>query len=305
MIVAVTFICDRHERLDKFLASVLPEHSRTKLARLANEGKVLVDGKEQRSSYELSAGSRVELAEPQDQFAHDLTPADIALDVRYEDEHLLVVNKPRGLAVHPAASLKEPSLVNALLSRRHGLSTAGGDFRPGIVHRLDKDTTGLLIVAKTDSAHAKLAKQIELKSAARRYAVVVAGNVDHEAFTIQAPIGRNRHNRVKMSVDPGGKAAVTHFRTIAHLPAGTLLVARLETGRTHQIRVHLQSMGHPVLGDRLYAPKHYQTLPLQLHAAFLRFQHPVTTKTIEVFAEPPSDFEGHERVTIEELAREV
>lgn len=283
---------DRSERLDKFLARVLPDHSRTKLARLIDSGEVLVDGSAQKPRFELRPGMEVVLDEPEDAAPHDLTPADIPLDIRYEDEHLLVVNKPRGLAAHPASSLKEPSLVNALLARSHALSTAGGEFRPGIVHRLDKETTGLMLVAKSDSAHVSLANQIERKSAERRYLAVVAGDLDQDRFTIEAPISRDKSNRLKMTVDYDGKPATTFVKRIARVPAGTLIGARLGTGRTHQIRVHLRAVGHPVLGDDLYAPKEYRQSPLQLHAAYLEFDHPVTEERITVTAEPPEDFFG-------------
>lgn len=292
---------DADERLDKFLARMLPEHSRSKLVKMIEDGAVLVRGKVEKSSFKLSRGMEVTLDDPTEQEAHDLTPADIPLDIAYEDEVLLVVNKPRGLAAHPAASLKEPSLVNALLSRSHELSSIGGEFRPGIVHRLDKDTTGLMVVAKTDNAHVNLAKQIEGKSAERRYFAVVAGNVEQEKFRVDAPIARDRKNRLKMAVDPLGKHAITHILRIARLDAGWLLGIRLETGRTHQIRVHLSSLGMPVLGDSIYAPKDFQTGNLQLHAGYLAFDHPISGKRIECFAEPPEDFFGRELATQDRL----
>lgn len=264
---------------------------------MATSGSVSVESTPQKPSFMLRPGMRVILGDPQETAPHDLTPYDFQLDVRFEDEHLLVVNKSRGMAVHPAPSLKEPSLVNALLARSHGLSHMGGDFRPGIVHRLDKDTTGLILIAKTDSVHAKLARQIETKAAKRRYVAVVAGNVDLDRFDINAPIGRSKRNRLLMAVDPSGKSALTHFKTLGRFPFGTVLAAALETGRTHQIRVHLQSIGHPVLGDRLYAPKEYRANELQLHAAFLAFAHPVSGNVIEVFAEPPESFMGAESIT--------
>jgi 23S rRNA pseudouridine1911/1915/1917 synthase len=295
----MTLTADRKERLDRFLSRSLPQHSRSKLTKLIAEGEVLVDGEPAtKSGQELRPGQIIELTEPEESPEHDLAPANIPLDVRYEDDSLLVVNKPRGLAAHPAASLKEPSLVNALLARSHRLSEVGGSFRPGIVHRLDKDTTGLMIVAKTDAAHLALAKQIERKEAERRYVAVVAGEIEHEQFTIEAPIARDRHNRLKMTVDPAGKPARTHVRVLAPLPGwGTLVAARLETGRTHQIRVHLLATGYPVLGDTIYAPKQYRDGPLQLHAVFLAFAHPTTGARIEVFAEPPEDFRGRDHVT--------
>jgi 23S rRNA pseudouridine1911/1915/1917 synthase len=290
----VVFIADGSERLDRFLARMLPEHSRSKLVRLIESGEVLVSGKPQRASFKLEAGAEVSLEEPADAPVHDLTPAPIPLSVAYEDDCLLVVDKPRGLAAHPAASLKEPSLVNALLARSHTLSEVGGDFRPGIVHRLDKDTTGLMVVAKNDAAHVALAKQIESKSAERRYFAVVAGNVEQELFRIDAPIARDQRNRLKMAVDPRGRSASTIVRRIARIDAGWLVAVKLETGRTHQIRVHLSSLALPVLGDAIYAPKAFQSGPLQLHAAYLSFRHPSTGKQIECYAEPPPDFLGRE-----------
>jgi len=298
---ALNLVADRAERLDHFLARTLPDFSRTKLAKLAVQGDVSVDRQPQKPSFMLSPGMHVQLAQPEATSPHNLTPHDVPLDVRFQDEHMLVVNKPRGLAVHPAPSLKEPSLVNILLARSHELSHIGGDFRPGIVHRLDKDTTGLILVAKNDFVHARLARQIESKTAKRRYVCVVAGRVELDRFDVSAPIGRSRANRILMAVDAQGKSALTHFKSLGMFAYGTVLAAALETGRTHQIRVHVQSIGHPILGDRLYAPKEYRDSPLQLHAAFISFRHPVTEKRVEVYAEPPADFMGREAVTLNRL----
>ncbi len=295
-------IADGRERLDVFLARHMPHHSRTRLARLISEGGVLVDGVVGKPSLGLEPGMEVSLEEPAPTAPHDLSPADIPLDVRYEDADLLIVNKPRGLAAHPASSLKEPSLVNALLARSHSLSTAGGDFRPGIVHRLDKETTGLMVVAKNDAAHVRLAKQIESKAAERRYLAVVAGELEQDRFVVNAPMARDKRDRLKMAVDPQGKPAVTHIMRVARLAAGTLVVARLETGRTHQIRVHLSAIGHPVLGDTLYAPREYSHGPMQLHAAYLSLRHPATGKRIAVYAPPPDDFLGAEAASEEIVA---
>jgi len=290
-------VADRPDRLDRFLARMLPDHSRTKLAKLIALGEVTVDGEIQKPSFALETGMTVALAEPEDAAAHDLTPADIALEILYEDEDLLVVNKPRGLAAHPAATLKEPSLVNALLGLKTELSTAGGDFRPGIVHRLDKDTTGLMVVAKNDAAHVALAKQMETKTAERRYFAVVAGSVEQAQFTVAAPIARSKQNRLLMAVDVHGKPAVTHVKRLARIENGTVVGCRLETGRTHQIRVHLRAIGNPVLGDTLYAPREVSSGPLQLHAAYLAFDHPTSGERIAVYASPDSDFYGRDMVS--------
>lgn len=288
------FVADTEERLDRYLARMLPEHSRTKLARMIEAGEVTVDGASQKPAFKLEPGMRVDLPQPEDSSPHDLTPADIPLDVVYEDDALLVVNKPRGLASHPAASLNEPSLVNALLARGTHLSEVGEAFRPGIVHRLDKETTGLMVVAKTDAAHVNLAKQIEGKSAERRYLAVVAGHVERERFLIDMPIGRDPKNRIRMAVVPDGKPARTHVKRLARLDAGTLLGCRLETGRTHQIRVHLAYHAMPVLGDLLYAPKAFREGPMQLHAAFLAFDHPIDGRRLSFQAPPDEEFLGRE-----------
>jgi len=290
----VTFTADKQERLDKYLARMLPQHSRTKLAKLVDDKGVLVNGKPPKPSLLLTPGDTVDVtAEPEEASAHDLTPVQMDLDVLYEDDALLVVNKPRGLATHPAVTLKEPSLVNVLLARG-GLSSGSESFRPGIVHRLDKETTGLLVVAKTDAAHVRLARQIAEKSADRRYVAVVQGELDQDLFKVDAPIARDRSNRLRMAVDAKGKSAITHVKKIGRADAGDVVVARLETGRTHQIRVHLRAIGHPVIGDSLYNPQK-SSLPLQLHAAYLSFDHPVTGERISVYVDPPTDFSG--RVT--------
>jgi 23S rRNA pseudouridine1911/1915/1917 synthase len=298
---SITFTVDSADRLDRFLARVLPDISRSKLAAHASNGLVLVDGSPQKPSFHLKSGMSIVTTRPDASAPHNLEPYPTTLEVLFEDQDLLVINKPRGLAVHPAPSLKEPSLVNALLARSHSLSQIGGSFRPGIVHRLDKDTTGVILVAKTDTAHAKLARQIESKSARRRYVAVVAGKVDLERFDVSAPIGRSKRNRILMEVDISGKQALTHFKRLALLPASAVLAADLETGRTHQIRVHLQSINHPVLGDRLYAPKESRGFPLQLHAAFLSFNHPTSGDKIDVYAPAPADFMGAEFVAREKL----
>ncbi len=291
-------------RLDKFLASSLEGVSRTQVVSMIEEGRVMVGGKPiLKPGGQLKEGDEVVVDLPEARAPHALVPDHRELDVVFEDEFLLVVNKPRGLASHPASSLKEPSLVEVLLGRGGTLSTAGGAFRPGIVHRLDKETTGLLVVAKNDEIHRSLAEQIQEKSADRRYLAVSAGDVDQTKFRVEAALRRDPGNRLLMKADSAGKWAATNFKKLARLNAGTLLACMLETGRTHQIRVHLQSIGHPVLGDKLYAPALYRTMPLQLHAAYLRFVHPVTGKEVLTVCPPPADFLGFGHFEMDQLAQ--
>ncbi len=279
------------ERLDRFLSRSLPEHSRTKLARWIEDGEVRVgDQVVVRPSHELRPGDEVELVRPPESPVHDLTPVEIALTIAYEDADLLVVEKPRGLATHPAATSRAPSLVNALLARSHDLSQAGGAFRPGIVHRLDKDTTGLIVVAKNDAAHVALSRQIQAKTADRRYVALVGGEPGQERFSIEAPIGRDPTRPTRRAVRADGKPALTHALRIGQAGPGWLLALRLSTGRTHQIRVHLAACGLPVLGDPLYAPASLASGPLQLHAALLSFDHPTTGERVTLYSAPPADF---------------
>lgn len=290
------------ERLDKYLAAQFSFGSRSKWVRLIEDGKVTVNGKAEKASFKLTSGDLVEISEFLDEEVHDLTPVPMDLDIRFEDDYLLVVNKPRGLATHPALTLKEPTLVHGLLARSGQLSQVGESYRPGIVHRLDKETTGLMVVAKTDQAHTALAKQMETKTAERRYLAVTGGWPEQDLFRIDAPIGRDPVNRQKMAVQVRGKSAQTYVLRLARLEVGVLLGCRLTTGRTHQIRVHLSSVGLPVYGDTVYAPSAYRSGPLQLHAAYLAFDHPMTGERVEFTAEPPEDFLGRGRAEIERLA---
>ncbi|MCO5297893.1 MAG: RluA family pseudouridine synthase [Fimbriimonadaceae bacterium] len=288
---------DQEERLDQFLARIMPEHSRSRLVKEIQGGKVKVGGKKQKPAFRLEPGMQVDVEDfKASRPAHDLEPADIDVPIVFEDASMIVVDKPRGLATHPAASLKEPTLVNALLGRNKQLSSGGEQYRPGIVHRLDKATTGLLVVAKTDAAHRRLARQIEAKTAERRYFAVVAGFVEQERFTVEAPLARSVKDRKKMTVDFMGKPAITHAKRLERLDHGTLLAIRLETGRTHQIRVHLQAVGYAVLGDEVYAPAEIAAGPLQLHAAYLEFDHPETGERVSFYTDPPEDFLGYGHV---------
>jgi 23S rRNA pseudouridine1911/1915/1917 synthase len=298
-------ITELPERLDRFLVQLFSDHSRTKLTKLIEEGLVTVDGVViTKSGFALKPGQTVSFPDPQQTPTHDLTPANIPVDVVYEDETMMVVNKPRGMAAHPAPGLKSPSLVNALLAIRTELSQEAGAFRPGIVHRLDKDTTGLMMIAKTDSAHRFLAAQIQSKSAERRYVCVAQGDFDNPKFRIEAPLARDPSYRVRMRVDGKGREAATEFKVLHRLDAGTLLGAKLETGRTHQIRVHLRSIGHPVVGDDLYGPDNVEHLPIQLHAAFLSFRS-LVERTVDrtLYCAPPDDFLGAQFVHEQQLAK--
>ncbi|MBX3110705.1 MAG: RluA family pseudouridine synthase [Fimbriimonadaceae bacterium] len=285
------FVADSKERLDTFLARMMPHESRTRLAKLVEAGGVLVEGEAApKPGMMLRAGWSVQCDEVPEPKPHDLTPVEIPLDVVFEDESLIVVNKPRGLVVHPGPSVRGATLVQALLARGGALSTGSASFRPGIVHRLDKETTGLIAVAKADAVHRSLAEQLRAKTAERRYLTAVKGEPAQARFTVEAPIGRDPRRATRMAAVAGGKPAVTHFKVLGRIEKGALLACRLETGRTHQVRVHLSAVGFPVLGDDLYAPPPYGDGPMQLHAGYLSFVHPVTGATMAFYAPPPPDF---------------
>ena len=272
-------------RLDAFLARALPALTRSAAQRLIEEGRVAVDGRGALKSCRLAGGERVavDLPEPEPVQAQ---PQDIPLDIVYEDADVIVVNKPAGLVVHPAPGHPDGTLVNALLHHCGGsLSGVGGALRPGIVHRIDRDTTGLLIAAKNDAAHQALSAQLQDHTLARTYEALVIGNLREEAGTIDAPVGRHHTDRKKMAVtDRGGKGAITHWEVLERFPGLTHVRCRLETGRTHQIRVHMAHIGHPVYGDTVYGPqKPVPGLTGQcLHAVGLRFLHPGTGEAVEL-----------------------
>ena len=278
-------------RLDAFL-SADGTLTRSQAARLIAEGRVRVNGKPAAKSARLSGGETVTVDVPQLRETA-LPPQDIPLDVVYEDDDVIVVNKPTGLVVHPAPGHPDGTLVNALLHHcGDSLSGIGGEKRPGIVHRIDRDTSGLIIAAKNDAAHLALSAQLKDHSLSRTYECLVTGNMKQDSGTVDAPIGRSSADRKKMAVVPTGRRAVTHWEVIARYPGVTHLRCRLETGRTHQIRVHMAYIGHPILGDTVYgAKKPVPGLTGQcLHATGLRFIHPRTGEPVELHCPLPPEF---------------
>ncbi|MGQ9631063.1 MAG: RluA family pseudouridine synthase [bacterium] len=278
-------------RLDTFLSTRLPL-SRTRIQKLIKEGRVSVNGATEKSSHRVSAGDRIciELPEPQ---KPSVEAEEIPLRILYEDKDVIVIDKPAGLTVHPAGGKISGTLVNALLYHCRDLSGIGGMARPGIVHRLDKDTSGVMVVAKNDGTHMALSKQIKDRSVEKRYIAVVCGNLKEDRGTIDAPIGRHPKDRKRMAVvGSGGRPARTEFEVKERFSGYTLLDLKPHTGRTHQIRVHLKHIGHPVVGDTAYGFRKREKLPIgrqALHAYLLGFIHPSTGKYVEFRADPPPD----------------
>lgn len=281
------------ERLDAFLARAVPELSRSAAQKLIEEGCVLRNGKPGKKNDKLSPGDQIDVTIPEPK-AVDIVPREIPLDIVYEDEDVVVINKPKGLVVHPAAGHLDDTLVNGLLYAMEGeLSGINGALRPGIVHRIDKDTSGLLAVAKNDLAHAVLASQLKDHTMARTYEAVVCGSFREDSGTVDAPIGRHPSDRKKMCVTArGGKDAVTHWEVVKRYRGYTHIRCRLETGRTHQIRVHMAYIGHPILGDTVYGHKKPELGQSSqcLHAGALCFRHPRDGRPVMVFAPLPDYF---------------
>jgi 23S rRNA pseudouridine1911/1915/1917 synthase len=285
----------RRERADKVLARAFPAHSRAAFQRALAAGLVKVDGKVITQSDDARAGQVIEFQLPASTPA-DLAPAAIPLDVIFEDKHLIVVNKPAGMVVHPGVGTGEDTLVHALLAHCAGeLSGIGGVERPGIVHRIDKGTTGLIVVAKNDAAHRALADQFAERALQKEYLALIAGGPKTDAGVIDRGIARHPVHRHRMTTGEGGRPARTDWRVVERFGSrATLLCCRIHTGRTHQIRVHLKSIGHPLLGDSTYGWKPMPGLPaiprVMLHAEHLVFAHPVSTKTMDLRAPMPADF---------------
>lgn len=282
----------KNQRLDAFLASSLDGLTRSQAARLIESGEVAVNGKTAGKSYKLAGGEDIAVTLPEPEPV-EAVPQDIPLDVVYEDADVIVVNKPSGMVVHPAPGHPDGTLVNALLYHCAGtLSGVGGALRPGIVHRIDRDTSGLIIAAKNDAAHQYLSAQLADHTLARTYECIVVGKLREDRGTVDAPIARHPTDRKRMAVVAGGREAVTHWEVIARYPGYTHVRCRLETGRTHQIRVHMAYIGHPILGDTVYgAKKEVPGLTGQcLHAVGLRFLHPRTHEVVELFCPLPEEF---------------
>ena len=280
------------ERLD-VVAADLAGVTRSRAGALIRDGRVTVDGAAQtKAGFKLKAGALLRVSVPEAAPA-TARPEDIALDIVYEDDDLAVVFKPSGMVVHPAAGNETGTLVNALLARLDNLSGIGGEIRPGIVHRIDKDTSGLLLVAKNDMAHLSLSEQIRAHSVSRAYKAIVIGGFREDEGTVEGPIGRHPTDRKRMAIVLNGREATTHWTVLERLRGATLIEARLTTGRTHQIRVHMASVGHPVLGDPVYGPKKspYPVTGGQLlHAYRIGFDHPRTGERMLFEAEPEDRF---------------
>lgn len=278
-------------RIDKVLATFQPEWSRTQIQQWVKDQLVQVNEEPIKANYKVKVGDIITVEEPALELL-EVEPENLNLDIIYEDKDVLVVNKPRGMVVHPAPGHLSGTLVNGLMFHCKDLSGINGVMRPGIVHRIDKDTSGLLMVAKNDKAHLSLVNQLVDKSVTRVYTALVHGHIPHDHGTIDAPIGRDPRDRKSMTIVDNGKQAVTHFKVLERFGLYTLVECRLETGRTHQIRVHMKYIGYPLVGDPKYGPKKTIDFGGQvLHAGTLGFQHPTTNEYMEFEATLPEDFQ--------------
>ena len=281
-------------RIDSFLANS-SDLSRSQIQKLIEEGRVLVNNETTVSRYKVNPGDFI-TAEYLEQTPTDIKPKDIALDIVYEDEDLIVINKPKGLVVHPAAGNYDNTLVNALLYHCKELSDINGYYRPGIVHRIDKDTSGLLVCAKNNAAHAALSAQLQDKTCFRKYYAIVNGIIDNNEGIINAPIGRSNKDRQKMEVtDKNSKEAITEFKVLQRLSSTCLVECELKTGRTHQIRVHMAFIKHPVLNDPKYSKKTIDETGQYLHAYYLSFIHPKTNERMEFVTDMPEYMKNYIR----------
>ena len=283
---------DEPKRIDAYI-SENTEYSRTAVQRLIEEEKITVNGKKEKASYKVQNGDKIEIEEePAKEI--ELKAQDIPVEILYEDNDIIVVNKPKGMVVHPANGNPDGTLVNAIMSIcKDSLSGIGGEIRPGIVHRLDKNTSGAIIIAKNDKAHINLSEQLKNHEIKKTYIALVRGIVKENNATINMPIGRSKKDRKKMDVDKNGKEAITHFKVLKRYKDCTLLEINIETGRTHQIRVHLSHIGYPIIGDEVYSngKNKWNIVGQCLHAKSLDFMHPITGKQIHIEAGLPEYFQ--------------
>jgi 23S rRNA pseudouridine1911/1915/1917 synthase len=293
---------DRDLRIDVYLSNNFEDKSRSYIQNLIEEGKITVNGTLKKSNYKLRINDKVQVEVP-DPVALDVKPQEIPLDILYEDKDVIVVNKPQGMVVHPAAGVYEGTLVNALLNHCKDLSGINGVTRPGIVHRIDKDTSGVLVVAKNDYAHNKLAEQLKDHSMTRAYVALAEGVFKKDIGTVDAPLARHPQERIKIAVVKDGRNAVTHYKVMERYKSNSLIECRLETGRTHQIRVHMAHIGHPLVGDPVYGYKkqRFKLEGQMLHAKLLGFIHPTKEVYMEFEAEMPEYFLSVLKVLKKEL----
>ncbi len=280
-------------RIDKCLSEACNGYSRAYIQKLIDDGNVLVNSKSVKSNYKLRPDDSIEITIPEPEIL-EIKPENIPLDIRYEDEHIIIINKPKGMVVHPAPGHSSETLVNALMYHcKDSLSTINGVMRPGIVHRIDMDTTGLILVCKNDTAHRVMSDKFKIHDINRVYTAICYNHFPEEEGTVNKPIARHKQDRKKMAIDSNGRHAVTHYKVIEELSKNfSLIECRLETGRTHQIRVHMSSINHPLLGDEVYGPKNkpFKTEGQVLHAGTLGFEHPITGEYMEFKAELPEYF---------------
>ncbi len=283
---------EENVRIDSFVSNKISDLSRTMIVKLIESDNIKVNGKSQKPSYKIQAGDKISIEIPEIKEV-DLKAQDIPINIIYEDNDIIVINKEKGMVVHPAEGNWDGTLVNAIMAHcKDSLSGIGGELRPGIVHRLDKDTSGILIIAKNDKAHINLSEQIKNREVKKKYIALVRGIVPENEATINMPIGRSTKDRKKMEVTKNGKEAITHFKILKRYGKYTLLEVKIDTGRTHQIRVHLAEIGYPVVGDMVYSngKNEFGVVGQMLHAQSLDFKHPTTGKKMHLEAELPEYF---------------
>lgn len=281
---------DKEIRIDKYLSELETlELTRAKVQKLIDNDLILVNNKKIKNSYKVQNNDNIEIGVLEE--TSEIIPEAIDLDIVYEDDDVIVVNKKSGVVVHPASGNYTGTLVNGLLYHSKSLSNINGEFRPGIVHRIDKDTSGLILIAKNDKAHLSLAEQLKNKTTTRKYIALVEGVINHDTGTIDAPIGRDTNDRKKMNITSiNSKNAVTHFRVLERYKNATLIECKLETGRTHQIRVHMKYIGHPIVNDPIYNKKNATAFGQMLHAKTIGFIHPTTNEYLEFNCDVPLEF---------------